>query len=146
MLASRRGDTKSEATVAAVQSLESRLVHLSLAVDNLGRLSYAGTPGVETDVAYHLDHFVLLGQALIENLKWLVGSVVGTNHGKRWPDFMRALATGDPTAYDFWTTSIAQSVLSLVRVLRVPSAHGDHWRDDITSFGHVAAVSPYRLA
>ena len=132
--------------LAAVQSLESRLVHLSLAVENLGRLSYAGTPGVETDVAYHLDHFVLLGQALLENLKWLVGALAGVDHRKHWPPFMSALVDADPATHALWTSSPARSVLSLVNALRVPSAHGEHWRDDITTFGHVAAVSPHRLA
>lgn len=146
MLVLEREGRIGDAPIAAVQSLESRLVHISLAVENLSRLSYAGTPGVETDVAYHLDHFVLLGQALIENLKWLVGALAGVDHGKHWPAFMPALATADPAMYAFWKSPPAQSVLTLVKVLRVPSAHGDHWRDDVTTFGHVAAVSPHRLA
>lgn len=146
LLASKSSERADSEALAAARSIESRLVHLSLAENKIGYAFYANTPGVETELAYQLDHFVLLAQALFENIKWLLAAMSGADHGLKWPDFMKDLRGRDPNIHSFLISQKAQALRKIIGTLRVPSAHKDHWPDDLSSFGHVAAASRHRLA
>jgi hypothetical protein len=131
--------------IRALASLESRLVHLLHAEDRIGHATYSDAPGVEVEMAYHLDHFVLLAQALIENLKWLIETLYGLEESRDKRTFMKRLAATDRELSSFLSSAPGRNVWTIVGTLRIPSAHQEHWLNDLSSFGHIAAASRYRL-
>jgi hypothetical protein len=140
------GDDKDQQSdlSAAVKSIESRLVHLSLAEDHLGHAVFSGVKLAGNDIAYHMDHFMLLAQSLVENLKWLLGLISGVDPGKRWDHFIKALKDAAPELAGFLLEPEPQGIQQLVRTLRVPTAHQEHWPRAYASLGQFASADHYR--
>jgi hypothetical protein len=108
----------------------SRLALLAEAEDRLAFLWFFPQERKSSDDEswYHLEFLLLLAQALLEGLKALAGESIGLAEDRPgWRSFLERLAPRNESLHRFLTSSPGRDVLEIVRALRYPLAHAEHW-------------------